>query len=173
MKSISDTFATIRAIISALSGDVKAALVGGYTVILHGLERTILDVDLCLYSGISSNRAPDALFDTLKAHLPEQFRAALVRGTLVADDPFQHDLIVIDDRQGDFPRIDLMLARPAATSSRRQASATVGRCDRYLLAWEECDKGGKSARPGWGIDLIHAAYSTRVPARSELRPRLL
>jgi hypothetical protein len=43
-----------------LPGDVKAALVGGYAAILHGLERTILDVDLCLYSGISSNRAPDA-----------------------------------------------------------------------------------------------------------------
>lgn len=78
MKSISDTFATIRAIISVLPGDVQAALVGGYAAILHGLERTTLDVDLCLYSSISSNRAPDALFDTLKAHLPEQFRAALV-----------------------------------------------------------------------------------------------
>lgn len=59
MKSISDTFKTIHAIISALPGEVKAALPWN---------------------------------------------------DLVPDDPFQHDLIVIDDRQGDFPRIDLILA---------------------------------------------------------------
>ena len=111
MKSISDTFETIHAIISALPGEVKAAIVGGYAAILHGLERTTLDVDICLYSGISHERVSDETFGLLKAHLPERFRAELVRGTLVPDDPFQHDLIVIDDRQGDFPRIDLILAR--------------------------------------------------------------
>lgn len=111
MKSISDTFEIIRAIISGLPGEVKAALVGGYAAILHGLERTTLDVDVCLYSNILQGGTPEELFGVLKAHLPERFRAELVRGTLAPDDPFQHDLIVMDDTQGEFPRIDLILAR--------------------------------------------------------------
>lgn len=84
---------------------------GGYAAILQGLERTTLDVDVCLYSTILRSGTPEALFRSLTAHLPDRFRAELVRGTLIPNDPFQHDLIIIDDTQGEFPRIDLILAR--------------------------------------------------------------
>lgn len=62
MKSISDTFGTIHAIISALPGEVKAGIVGGYIAILRGLERTTLHIDICLYFGISHERASDEIF---------------------------------------------------------------------------------------------------------------
>jgi hypothetical protein len=46
MKSIKDTFETIRGIISALPVKVDMAVVGGYAVILHGVERTGRDKKL-------------------------------------------------------------------------------------------------------------------------------
>jgi hypothetical protein len=50
MKSIAATLETIRDLTSALPGRVEAALAGGHAVILHGVERTTLDVDLCIWS---------------------------------------------------------------------------------------------------------------------------
>lgn len=52
MKSIKNTLQTIRGIINALPDKVEIALVGGYAVILHGVERTTLDVDFCLYTDL-------------------------------------------------------------------------------------------------------------------------
>lgn len=52
MKSIKDTLETIRGIINALPVRVDMAVAGGYAVILHGVERTTLDVDFCLYADL-------------------------------------------------------------------------------------------------------------------------
>ena len=35
---------------------------------------------------------------------------SLVPGSKIADDPFKHDLIIIDDREGDYERVDFLIA---------------------------------------------------------------
>jgi hypothetical protein len=111
MKSIKDTFETIHGIINALPVKVDMAVVGGYAVILHGVERTTLDVDFCLYSDVIRTSGTDAFFVLLKQHLPERFRAEVVQGSKVPEDPFKRDVIFLEDRRGEYPRIDLLIAR--------------------------------------------------------------
>jgi hypothetical protein len=111
MKSIKDTFETIRGIISALPVKVDMAVVGGYAVILHGVERTTLDVDFCLYSDIVRTSGTDAFFALLTRHLPKRFRAELVQGSKDPEEPFKHDIIFLEDLSGEYPRMDLLIAR--------------------------------------------------------------
>jgi hypothetical protein len=111
MKSIKDTFETIHGIINALPVKVDMAVVGGYAVILHGVERTTLDVDFCLYSDLIRTSGTDAFFVLLKQHLPERFRAEVVQGSKVPEDPFKHDIIFLEDLRGEYPRMDLLIAR--------------------------------------------------------------
>lgn len=111
MKSIKDIFETIHGIINALPIKVDIAVVGGYAVILHGVERTTLDVDFCLYSGVIRTSGTDAFFALLTQHLPERFRAELVHGSKAPEEPFKHDIIFLEDRRGEYPRMDLLIAR--------------------------------------------------------------
>lgn len=111
MKSIKDTLETIRDIISALPVEVDIALIGGYAVILHGVERTTIDIDFCLYSKLIQSSDSDTFLDMLKKHIPERFQVELIQGSKIPDDPFKHDVIFIEDKMGDFLRIDLLIAR--------------------------------------------------------------
>ena len=111
MKSIVATLETIRDITSALPEKVDTALIGGHGAILHGVERTTLDVDLCVWSeGLKQSGSP-AFFKELKGHLPERFSAQLREGSKDPDDPIRHDLIILEDTLGEYPRIDLLIAR--------------------------------------------------------------
>jgi hypothetical protein len=110
MKSIKDTLQTIRDIISALPDNVTLALVGGYAVILQGVERTTLDIDFCLYTDLIHAQNSVAFFNLLKEHLPERFSARLLQGSKFPDDPFKHDVIVIEDTKGEYIRIDFLIA---------------------------------------------------------------
>jgi hypothetical protein len=111
MKSIGDTLGTIRDIISALPVKTEVALVGGYAAILQGVERTTLDVDVCLYADVLRSAGTKEFFEVLKRHLPERFRAELVEGSKIPDDPFKHDLIFLEDSKGEYLRIDVLIAR--------------------------------------------------------------
>lgn len=111
MKSIKDTFETIRDIINALPVNVDIALIGGYAAVLHGIERTTLDVDVCLYPDSLRTSDIGDFFTVLQAYLPKRFRVELVRGSRNSDDPFKHDIIFLEDRRGEFMRIDLLIAR--------------------------------------------------------------
>ncbi len=111
MRSIKDTFRTIRDIISALPDKVDMALAGGYAVILHGVERTTLDVDFCLYSDLIQSAGTEGFFSMLRSHLPARFQAELARGSLIPEDPFKHDVIFLEDTSGEFLRTDLLVAR--------------------------------------------------------------
>jgi len=111
MKSIVATLEIIRDITSALPEKVDTALIGGHGAILHGVERTTLDVDLCVWSeGLRRSGSP-AFFEELKGHLPERFSAQLREGSKDPDDPIRHDLIILEDTIGEYPRIDLLIAR--------------------------------------------------------------
>jgi hypothetical protein len=47
----------------------------------------------------------------IKDCLPERFHAELVEGSKIPDDPFKHDIIFIEDKLGEFIRIDLLIAK--------------------------------------------------------------
>ena len=111
MKSIRDTLKTILDITSALPVKIQLALTGGYAVILHGVERTTLDLDLCLYSDVIATSNTAAFFDVFKKNLPKRFEVQLRQGSKIPDDPFKHDFIRIIDTQKEFLRIDLLIVR--------------------------------------------------------------
>ncbi len=111
MKSIHATLEIIRDITSALPGKVTIALIGGFGVIAHGVERTTIDLDFCLYSDILDTSGTKAFFELLKKHIPKRFEIQLMEGSKVPDDPFKHDLIRISDTQKELLRIDLLIAR--------------------------------------------------------------
>ena len=75
------------------------------------MERTTLDLDLCVYSDTLSTTDPSAFYDILVKHLPKRFTARLVRGSKIPDDPLKHDIIFIDDAEDEYERIDLLIAR--------------------------------------------------------------
>lgn len=111
MKSIKDTLKIIRDIINALPVEADIALAGGYAAILHGVERTTIDIDFCLYSDFIKSTDTDSFYRMLKKYLPERFKAKLIEGSKIHDDPFKHDVIFIEDKKKKFLRIDLLIAR--------------------------------------------------------------
>jgi hypothetical protein len=112
MKSIEDTLKITLDIIKAFPADIKIALVGGYAGVLHGIERTTLDIYFCVYSDIihPSGDSTD-FYNLLLKSLPERFEAKLIKGSTMPDDPFRHDVIFIEDKKGEFLRIDFLIAR--------------------------------------------------------------
>lgn len=44
-------------------------------------------------------------------HLPERFDAKIIKGSSISDDPFKHDIIFIEDKMGEFLRIDFLKAK--------------------------------------------------------------
>jgi len=111
MKSIRATLEIIRDITSALPGKVTIALVGGFAVITHGVERTTIDLDFCLSSDILDTFGANDFFELLKEDLPKRFEIQLMEGSKNPDDPFKHDLIRITDTQKELLRIDLLIAQ--------------------------------------------------------------
>lgn len=111
MKSIDDTLKIIQDITSALPVKLDVAIIGGAAVILHGVERTTIDVDLCIYSESIFNTSLQAFYEVLIRSLPKRFSARLVHGSKIPDDPFKHDVIFIDDNEGEYERIDFLIAQ--------------------------------------------------------------
>ncbi len=111
MKSILDTLKTIRDITNALPIKVNIVLTGGYAVIQHGVERTTLDLDFCVYADLIETSGTTEFFAILKNHLPKRFAAQLMQGSKIPEDPFKHDLIRISDTREEFLRVDLLIAR--------------------------------------------------------------
>ncbi len=90
-----------------------AAIIGGEAVILHGIPRTTLDLDLLLFCGDEKNRIPD-LCKRFSVFLQEELGSAFeVRAFGASKDPFdpiRHDLIVVTDPQHRFKRLDILIA---------------------------------------------------------------
>lgn len=112
MKSIEDTLRLISSIVDSVSrGNViNIALVGGYAVIAHGVERTTADVDFCVYTDIISRNGAQAFAGFLRDAIPDNFEIKFVEGTKMID-PFKHDIIFLNDRGGEYPRIDFIIAK--------------------------------------------------------------
>lgn len=111
MKSTDDILKIIQDITNGLPVKVDAAVVGGVAVILHGVERTTIDVDLCVFSELIASQNSNAFFEILKNSLPKRFTARLVLASKIPDDPLKHDIIFIDDNEGEYERIDFLIAQ--------------------------------------------------------------
>lgn len=113
MKSIEDTLKLIDNIVGSLSKHdaITIALVGGYAAIAHGVERTTVDVDFCIYTGIINGKNTISFIDLLKKNIPDNFEVQLIQGSKFLDDPFKHDVIFLHDKSGDYPRLDFIVAK--------------------------------------------------------------
>jgi hypothetical protein len=112
MKSIEDTLKIIQDIIKKFPGDVEIALIGGYAAVLHGIERTTLDIDFCIHSSaVTSSKDSSRFYELLVKCLPDRFNAKMIKGSSMPDDPFKHDVIFIEDKLEEFIRIDFIIAK--------------------------------------------------------------
>lgn len=113
MKSIENTLNLINNIVYSLSESdkVSIALVGGYGSIAHGVERTTMDVDFCIYTDTIHEKDTTAFIKLLRNKLPVNFETKFVEGSRILDDPFQHDVVFIYDKSGEYPRIDIIVAK--------------------------------------------------------------
>lgn len=112
MRSIKDTLEIIQDIIKKFPTDIDIALIGGYAAVLHGVERTTLDIDFCVYSSvIRSSHDSSNFYNLLLKCLPERFEARMIKGGSIPDDPFKHDVIFIEDKMSEFLRIDFLIAK--------------------------------------------------------------
>lgn len=113
MKSIKDTLQVLKSVIEEFneerSSQTLAALIGGHAVIYFGVPRTTLDVDICLYDS-DQDPGPTA-YAFLRKKLSKRFSIRFFQASKDQTDPLKHDLIVIDDTEGAYPRIDILIAR--------------------------------------------------------------
>jgi hypothetical protein len=113
MKSIEDTLKLIDSIVDSLSktSKVDIALVGGYGAIAHGVERTTVDVDFCIYADIIHEKETSTFIGLLRNVLPDNFKIKFIEGSKIMDDPFKHDVIFIHDKSGEYPKVDIIVAK--------------------------------------------------------------
>jgi hypothetical protein len=91
------------------NGKASVALIGGHAAIYFGAERTTLDVDISFYSPVE--KPGQTFYGFLKNHLPPRFTLRFIEATKDPSDPLKHDLIVINDSEGEYPRIDILMIR--------------------------------------------------------------
>lgn len=90
-----------------------AAIVGGEAVIMHGIPRTTIDLDVLFYCGDEKKTISDTgkLFASfLKQELGEQFEVKNFEASKDPFDPLKHDLIIITDSEKRFKKLDILIA---------------------------------------------------------------
>jgi hypothetical protein len=90
-----------------------AAIVGGEAVIMHGIPRTTIDVDILLFCGdekkdIGNTGKVFASF--LKQELGGKFEVKNFEASKDPSDPLKHDLIIITDPEKRFKKLDILIA---------------------------------------------------------------
>jgi hypothetical protein len=90
-----------------------AAIIGGEAVILHGIPRTTIDLDILFYYNQEANYV-DNLCKRLALYLNEKFSNDFEITHFEASkdpfDPLRHDLIVIKDSKNRFRKLDILIA---------------------------------------------------------------
>lgn len=113
MKSIIATLNVIRDAVTQFEREtshrVLAGLIGGHAVIFSGVERTTLDVDICFHSTVRERGQTFHHF--LQGYLGARFQVRFIEASRDPDDPIGHDLIILNDKEGEYPRIDILVAR--------------------------------------------------------------
>ena len=90
-----------------------AAIIGGEAVILHGIPRTTLDLDILYFPGdrqAFTDNLVKALSSFLRQELGSQFEVKEFEGSKDPFDSLRHDLIIITDSKKRFKKLDIMIA---------------------------------------------------------------
>ncbi len=91
----------------------RAAIIGGEGIILHGIPRTTLDVDIIFFCGDEKNNIKSlckVFTEYLEQKLEEQFKIEIFEASKDASDPLRHDLIIITDLKKQFKKFDILIA---------------------------------------------------------------
>ncbi|MFZ3064167.1 MAG: nucleotidyl transferase AbiEii/AbiGii toxin family protein [Nitrospirota bacterium] len=115
MKPILGTLKELKNLINNFIADTEykdtaIALVGGYAVIAHGVERTTKDIDI-----LSIGSPYDSFGKDLTEFLRRQLSTKGIKVEYLPQshdihDPFQHEVIYLKDPEGATPRIDIIIA---------------------------------------------------------------
>ena len=89
------------------------AIIGGEAVIMHGVPRTTIDLDLLLHFEDGRSEYRDCLQQFgkfLKKELEEHFEVKSIPASRDPFDPLRHNLIIITDRKKQFKKLDILMA---------------------------------------------------------------
>ena len=90
-----------------------AAIIGGEAVILHGIPRTTIDIDILLFCD-SEEDYPTGLIRLFASFLREEmgkrFDVKDFEASKDPSDPLKHDLIIITDKEKRFKKLDILIA---------------------------------------------------------------
>jgi len=90
-----------------------AAIIGGEAVILHGIPRTTIDLDILLFCR-SEEKTIDKLgkrfASFLRQELGDRFEVKDFEASKDPFDPLRHDLIIITDAANRFKKLDILIA---------------------------------------------------------------
>jgi len=90
-----------------------AAIIGGEAVIMHGIPRTTIDLDILFYYKQETNYYDNLckrLASFLREKFIEDFEITHFEASKDPFDPLRHDLIVIKDKQNRFRKLDILIA---------------------------------------------------------------
>ena len=90
-----------------------AAIVGGEAVIMHGIPRTTIDVDILLFCGDDKKNIDNIgkIFASfLRQELGGKFEVENFEASKDPSDPLKHDLIIITDLEKRFKKLDILIA---------------------------------------------------------------
>ena len=93
-----------------------AAIIGGEAVILHGIPRTTLDIDILFFCGDEEKNISHLakLFASfLRQELGDRFEIKDFEASKDPSDPLIHDLVIITDAQREFKKLDILIANYA------------------------------------------------------------
>ena len=90
-----------------------AAIVGGEAVIMHGIPRTTIDVDILLFCGDEKKDIGNigkVFASFLKQELGGKFEVKNFEASKDPSDPLKHDLIIVTDMEKRFKKLDILIA---------------------------------------------------------------
>ncbi len=90
-----------------------AAIVGGEAVIMHGIPRTTIDVDILLFCGDEKKDIGNigkVFASFLRQELGGKFEVKNFEASKDPSDPLKHDLIIITDLEKRFKKLDILIA---------------------------------------------------------------
>jgi hypothetical protein len=89
-----------------------AAIIGGEAVILHGIPRTTIDLEILFFCGDEKNNVSglcEVFASFLRQELSERFEVKDFEASKDPFDPLRHDLIIITDLEKQFKKLDILI----------------------------------------------------------------
>ena len=89
-----------------------AAVIGGEAVILHGIPRTTIDVDILLFCGDEEDYHSGFIkmfASFLRKEMGKRFDVKDFEASKDPSDPLKHDLVIITDSENKFKKLDILI----------------------------------------------------------------